>query len=258
MFAKQSTAATLIIGPILDANGVEYASAVIGDISLSKNGATLTALASAATLTYIANGQYTLVTTTGNMDTVGRAQFTCNKSTYQMPPLNVDVLPAPSYDALVTNGLPTANTITHLNQIYDTDYATVYDATNKAFLSKLGNFAMGGSSLVITYGSSQDFTSTQKTSIAAAVPSATDNATATAAQVTSDHGIGSYVRNTEPLNAAGVRSALGLGSANLDTQLLPLASFTFTVAGQVDVNIQYVNDVQIKGTGTSGDPWNPV
>lgn len=46
----------------------------------------------------------------------------------------------------------TALTITHLNTIYDTDYATVYDTTNKAFLSKLGNFAMGGSSLALTTG----------------------------------------------------------------------------------------------------------
>lgn len=35
-------------------------------------------------------------------------------------------------------------------------------------------------------------------------------------------------------------------------------SLNFTVAGQVDANIQYVNDVQVKGTGTDGDPWNPV
>jgi hypothetical protein len=35
-------------------------------------------------------------------------------------------------------------------------------------------------------------------------------------------------------------------------------SLTFTVAGQVDANIQYVNDIQVQGTGTEGDPWNPV
>jgi len=35
-------------------------------------------------------------------------------------------------------------------------------------------------------------------------------------------------------------------------------SLTFTVAGQVDANIQYVNDVQVKGTGQSGNEWGPV
>jgi hypothetical protein len=34
-------------------------------------------------------------------------------------------------------------------------------------------------------------------------------------------------------------------------------SLTFTVAGQVDSNVQYVNDVAVNGTGTGGDPWGP-
>jgi hypothetical protein len=101
MWAKQSTAATLIVGPILDSTGAEFTTAVIGDLSLSKNGGTLTALASAATLTHIANGQYTLVMTTGNLDTLGRAQITCNKSTYQMPAVNLMVVPAMVFDSMV-------------------------------------------------------------------------------------------------------------------------------------------------------------
>lgn len=101
MWAKQSTAATLIVGPILDSTGAEYTSAVIGDLSLSKNGGTLTALASAASLTHIANGQYTLVLTTGNTDTLGRAQITCNKATYQMPEMRLMVVPAMVFDSLV-------------------------------------------------------------------------------------------------------------------------------------------------------------
>ena len=101
MWAKQSTAATLIVGPILDSAGAEYTSAVIGDLSISKNGGTLTALAAAATLTHIANGQYTLVMTTGNLDTLGRLQITCNKSTYQMPPVGLNVVPAMVFDSMV-------------------------------------------------------------------------------------------------------------------------------------------------------------
>lgn len=101
MWAKQSTAATLIVGPILDSAGAEYASAVIGDLSISKNGGTLTALAAAATLTHIANGQYTLIMTTGNLDTLGRLQITCNKSTYQMPPIGINVVPAMVFDSMV-------------------------------------------------------------------------------------------------------------------------------------------------------------
>jgi hypothetical protein len=121
MLAKQSTALTVIVGPILDSTGAEYASAVIGDLSISKNGGTLTAMASTATLTYIDNGMYTLVTTTGNMDTLGAVQVTCNKATYQMPKMERNVVPATVYDAIIANatnttgGLPTATgTITAL------------------------------------------------------------------------------------------------------------------------------------------------
>lgn len=35
-------------------------------------------------------------------------------------------------------------------------------------------------------------------------------------------------------------------------------SLTFTTAGQVDANIQYVNDVQVTGTGASGNEWGPA
>jgi hypothetical protein len=35
-------------------------------------------------------------------------------------------------------------------------------------------------------------------------------------------------------------------------------SLAFTVAGQVDANIQYVNDVAVSGVGSEADPWNPA
>lgn len=83
---------------------------------------------------------------------------------------------------------------------------------------------------------------------------------------------------TAPLDAAGTRTAVGLAAANLDTQLGTLAtaaalattdgkataikaktdSLAFTVAGQVDANVQYVNDVQITGNGAPGTEWGPV
>jgi hypothetical protein len=35
-------------------------------------------------------------------------------------------------------------------------------------------------------------------------------------------------------------------------------SLTFTVAGQVDANVQGVNDTNLQGVGTAGDPWRPA
>jgi hypothetical protein len=141
---KQSTAASLIVGPILDSAGAEYASAVIGDISLSKNGATLTALASAATLTYISNGLYTLALTTGNTDTLGRAEIFCNKSTYQMPPVRLTVLSATTFDALITNAAGAANGIPICGSNAATTFATL--TSTGAFTcgsTALGNTTMG-------------------------------------------------------------------------------------------------------------------
>jgi hypothetical protein len=97
------------------------------------------------------------------------------------------------------------------------------------------------------------------------------------------------------LDAAGTRAALGLASANLDTQLGDLPtnaelatalgtaddavlaqvalvktetdkiasvkaktdSLTFTTAGQVDANVQSVNDTELTGDG-SAVPWGPA
>jgi hypothetical protein len=115
MWAKQSTAATLIVGPILDSTGAEYnTSAVIGDLSISKNGSTLTALASAATLTFIANGFYTLVLRTTDVDTLGRLQISCNKATYQMPPVNLMVVPAMVFDSMVLGTDRFDTNVTHV------------------------------------------------------------------------------------------------------------------------------------------------
>jgi hypothetical protein len=107
---------------------------------------------------------------------------------------------------------------------------------------------------------------------------------------------------TAPLDAAGTRSAVGLASANIDTQFSNIPanvrtnlatelgridvavstrsapataqtissnsditaikaktdSLSFTVSGQVDANIQYVNDVQVAGNGQSGSEWGPA
>lgn len=80
---------------------------------------------------------------------------------------------------------------------------------------------------------------------------------------------------TAPPSASDIRSAVGLASANLDTQLAGLdtkidtidgnvddvkgvtESFTFDVAGYASVNIKYVNDVEVIGDG-DGTKWGPA
>jgi len=74
---KQSTAATTLVGPILDSTGASYTGAVIGDLNITKNGTTA-AMAAAASLTHDHNGYYFLVFTTGNTDTLGRFDVRAN------------------------------------------------------------------------------------------------------------------------------------------------------------------------------------
>ena len=165
MWAKQSTAATVIIGPVLDSTGAEYASAVIGDLSISKNGGTLTALASAATLTLIANGQYTLVLTTGNVDTLGRAQITCNKSTYQMPSIELMVLPSTVFDALVTNAVNATGGLVGATATITTMAGVISTLTQTQVTG--GAYAINNASFAFNTG--LDFTTTQKAATLARV-----------------------------------------------------------------------------------------
>ena len=99
---KQSTAASVLVGPVLDSTGAAYTGMAIGDFNITKNGTTA-ALAAAASVVHDHNGHYLLSLTTGNTDTLGRLAISCNKATYAMPAKSLEVLPAATFDAIVTN-----------------------------------------------------------------------------------------------------------------------------------------------------------
>ena len=102
LIVKLSTAATIEIGPVLDSTGVgvEYSGLAITELRLVKNG-TGAAMASPASITYVANGHYTLVMTTGNTDTLGTLTVSCHKVGYQMPRAQMMVVPVKVYDSIV-------------------------------------------------------------------------------------------------------------------------------------------------------------
>lgn len=91
----------------------------------------------------------------------------------------------------------------------------------------------------------------------------------TAELATADDATLAAIAALNNVSQANIRTAVGLGSANLDTQLSTIDDFldtevaaikaktdslTFTVAGQVDANVQRINDVPITGDG-SGTPF---
>jgi hypothetical protein len=116
---KQSTVATVIVGPVLDSTGAAVTNAVVADFRLAKNGTVATL--SGATVTHDANGYYLIALTTGNTDTTGRLVLTSGNTAHSMASHHWSVLPASVFDAIYTNatnstgGLATATgTITAL------------------------------------------------------------------------------------------------------------------------------------------------
>lgn len=100
IIAKQSTARTVIVGPILDADGVAVTDAVVGDLKISKNGGAPGALNGSATLTHRNTGHYSLALTTSDTDTVGQAEIVIDDTTNAMPVKAITIVEEVIYDAL--------------------------------------------------------------------------------------------------------------------------------------------------------------
>lgn len=141
---KQSTTASVLVGPVLDAAGAAYTSAVIGDFNITKNG-TSAAMAAAATATHNHNGHYIIALTTGNTDTVGRVAITMNNSTYAMAVARFEVLAAAIFDVIVTNALSAARA---LDSVADTSL-TLNDALHCAVAGAVGQEAVVGTAYTV-------------------------------------------------------------------------------------------------------------
>ena len=157
---KQNTAATVLVGPVLDSAGAAVTNAVIGDFQITKNG-TSAAMASPATRTHSHNGFYLLSLATGDTDTVGRLVISVNNTAQSMSTHRYTVLLPSVFDALITNatnstgGLPAAtNTITALAGAVST-YAGGDTAGTTTLLTRLPS-AISLSSGAVTVGTNND------------------------------------------------------------------------------------------------------
>lgn len=116
LIARQSTARTLIVGPVLDADGVAVTDSVVADIKLAKNGAAPAALNGSATLTHRATGHYSLALTATDLDTVGQAEIISDDTVNAMPVKALTVIEEAVYDILfaasATGAVPVASIAT--------------------------------------------------------------------------------------------------------------------------------------------------
>ena len=113
LIARQSTARTLIVGPVLDADGVAVTDGVVGDFKISKNGGAPAALNGSATLTHRHTGFYSLALTASDLDTVGQAEVTIDDTVNSCGMRVITVVEEAVYDiffaASATGAVPVAS-----------------------------------------------------------------------------------------------------------------------------------------------------
>ena len=106
IFARQSTAIIVTVGPVLDAVGVAVTDGVVGDFKISKNGAAPAALNGSATLTHRNTGFYSLSLTATDVNTVGTVEAVIDDTVNTCPMKEITVLEEAVYDALFAASAP--------------------------------------------------------------------------------------------------------------------------------------------------------
>jgi hypothetical protein len=124
IYARQSTAIIVTVGPCLDADGVADTGVVVGAFLASKNGAAPAALNGSATLTHRNTGHYSLSLTTSDVDTVGTVEIVINDTTTACPIKEIQVVEPATYDVLFANAAPGPASPTNITA------GTVTTATN--------------------------------------------------------------------------------------------------------------------------------
>lgn len=279
---KQSTAHTFRLGPFLDStDGVTPETSLTlsqADFRLSKAGGAFAQKNDATSGTHDENGWYTCVLNSTDTNTLGSLTVNVNESGALPVWQDFMVLPANIYDSVVggtdvldvsvtqfggtngtfSSGRPEVNTTHAAGTAWNSGAIGASTlASDTITAAKIAADAIGASELA----------SDAATEIGTAVWATTTRLLTAGTNIALAKGTG--VTGFNDLDAAGVRAALGLASANLDTQISTVDTvvdaikaktdgLTFTVAGQVDANIQYVNDVAVSGNGQSGTEWSPA
>jgi hypothetical protein len=98
VIARQSTARTVMVGPVLDADGVAVTGGVVADVKISVNGGAPAALNGSATLTHRHTGYYSLALTATDLATVGSAELVMDDTVNAMPMKVLTVIEEAVYD----------------------------------------------------------------------------------------------------------------------------------------------------------------
>jgi hypothetical protein len=241
-YLRQSTAVDLPIGPFLDETDGRTAESALTltqpDIRLKKNGGAWAQKSAAQTLSHEENGYYEVSLSTTDTDTIGLLRLAVAESGALPVWEDFIVLDELVYDALFgTVALATTTNITA---------GTITTATN---VTTVNGLAAG----VITAASIAADAITD-----AKVASDVTIASVTGAVGSVTGAVGSVTGNVGGNVVGSVGSVTGLTASDVGAIKTKTDSLTFTVANQVDANIQSVNDVTVTGTGAAGNEWGPT
>jgi hypothetical protein len=224
---KQSTAASVIVGQLLDANGAAVTTGVVGDFGIGKNGSYATL--SGATVTHIGNGYYSIALTTGNTDTVGRLVLYAVNTSYGMATHHWTVMLASVFDALQLNATNTTGglaTATGAISAFAGAISTLTAAGVRTELTtELGRIDVAVSSRLATSGYTTP-------------PTSAANATAVRTELSTELAridVATSTRST--LTAAGVRTELATELGRIDTTISSRSTFAGGAVASVTGNV---------------------
>lgn len=148
IYARQSTAIIVTVGPTLDADGVAVTGGVVGDYKISKNGGAPAALNASATYTHRHTGYGSLSLTASDVDTVGTVEITMDDTTNACPMKEIQVLEPAVYDALFADTaagyqVPIWSSASATVSLTNTTVATVTTTTTATNVTTVNGLATG-------------------------------------------------------------------------------------------------------------------
>jgi hypothetical protein len=220
MILKQSTAADVLIGPFVDlTDGATAETGESPSVKLSKNGQTLAAKNDVTTPVHDADGYYNCELDATDTNTVGTLVLTVAAS---------------------ANALP----VRHEFQVIE---EAIYDDLYGASAAGYGD-ATAASIAALNDISPAEVNAQCDTAISDA-SLATSSALATV-----DSNVDAILVDTGTTLPATLSTIDGI----VDSIKTKTDSLSFGVAGKVDANITYINEIEVTGDGGSGTEWGPV
>jgi len=262
---KQSTQVIVRIGPFMDSadavtpeTGITLAAADQAEALKAAGAATVDISGNTWAAVTGCGGWYDLTLSTTDTNTIGTLDIVIQDTSVCLPVFaRFQVIEEAVYDALYASSAPGYLQPTTAGRTLDVsaggeagiDWANVGSPTTAVNLSGTN---IKTDQVVASVSGAVGSVTGAVGSVTGAVGSVTGNVGGNVVG-----SVGSVTGAVASVTGA-VGSVTGLTASDVGAIKAKTDSLNFTVSGQVDSNVQYVNDVQVIGTGATGDEWGPV